>query len=64
MTREIRELTNQEAKEMIIRFKGVMTDEFDISEQGINNFWHLINQSMQLFQKRIHESQQPNVSYG
>jgi len=64
MTREIKNMTTEEVKEMIIRFKGVMADEFDISEQSINSFWHLINQSMQLFQERIHESQQPNVSYG
>jgi hypothetical protein len=64
MTREIREMTNQEAKEMIIRFKGVMANEFDISEHGINNFWHLVNQSMQLLQERIQENQQPDMNYG
>ena len=63
MTREIKNMTTEEAKEMIIRFKGVMADEFDISEQSINSFWQIFRQSAILFQERIHESQQPDMNY-
>lgn len=63
MTREIKEMTNQEAREMIIRFKDVMANEFDISEQSINSFWQIFHQSALLYQERLQENQQPDRSY-